>query len=231
MSTKPFNQLLETVGNSSKLKNDKESAIIIIPKLISNILPPVFYSAKNDEINELGDRLRYYENHIFNFYGKDSHDKAKAAANIFCSTLFDSLLEALKKCPQNISNKKFFWKIILTLTNSTLDIFISDFTVFMVENSEKAEIWQSMMASDGLEFTQYENFIVKIMNVAKKPSDLIIIFGENVCTNLKLSKFLTETVLVRRIQSPSSIKRHSYLIAGYLSVVSRLQIYECRKIG
>uniref|UniRef100_A0A914QMQ4 Uncharacterized protein n=1 Tax=Panagrolaimus davidi TaxID=227884 RepID=A0A914QMQ4_9BILA len=90
----------------------------------------------------------------------------------------------------------------------------------MVENPEKAEIWQSMMASDGLEFTQYENFIVKTMNVAKKPSDLIIIFGENVCTNLKLSKFLTETVLVRRIQSPSSIKRHSYLIAGYLSVVS-----------
>uniref|UniRef100_A0AC34G3Q5 Uncharacterized protein n=1 Tax=Panagrolaimus sp. ES5 TaxID=591445 RepID=A0AC34G3Q5_9BILA len=214
MSAKPLLLLLETVGNSAKSKSDKETAIFLIPKLIENILPSAFYSAKNDEINELGDRLRYYENHIFNFYGKEKREEAKKAAKVFCQTLYDSFLKALQSWNQKSnSNKELFWKIILTLTNSTLENFIPDFTVKMVGNPEKAEIWQSMFEIDGLEFSEYENFIVKVMNAAEKPSNLSIIFGKNVCTNSELAKFLTETVLVRRIQSSSSKKRHSYLIA------------------
>uniref|UniRef100_A0A914YRP6 Telomere length regulation protein conserved domain-containing protein n=1 Tax=Panagrolaimus superbus TaxID=310955 RepID=A0A914YRP6_9BILA len=221
MSAKPLLVFLETIGNSAKPKSDKETAIFLIPKLIDNFLPSAFYSDNNDEIVELAGRLRYYENHIFNFYGKENREEAKKAAKIFCQTLYDSFLKALQSWNKSkSSNNGLFWNIILTLTNSTLENFIHDFTVYMNNNPEKAEIWQSMMGLSGLEFSQYESFIVKVMNVAEKPSNLTIIFGTNVCTNKELSKFLTETVLIRRIQSSTSKKRHSYLIAGYLSVVS-----------
>lgn len=59
----------------------------------------------------------------------------------------------------------------------------------MVKNAEKTEIWQAMLGKNGLNFSQCENFIVKVMNVVEKPSDLVVSFCSsciyrNPCTKL-----------------------------------------------
>ncbi|KAE9546832.1 hypothetical protein FO519_009956, partial [Halicephalobus sp. NKZ332] len=68
-------------------------------------------------------------------------------------------------------------------------------------------------------FAQFRTALTEKLDALDKPSEVKLLVGSSIKGNPELKKFLTETVLVSRVQPKCSRKRHSFLIAGYLAEV------------